>query len=103
MLADPRRSRIVLINPTRGEQANMPAEFAARRRKSLALLPECYDVFGVTQLAVGEYERNQIPDRVAHSIVPMSIDGLSFVVRPAVYSVALGIDCWRCIPSRGLA
>jgi hypothetical protein len=77
MLADPRRSRIVLINLTRGEQANMPAEFAARRRASLALLPVCQDVFGVTKLAIGEYEPNQIPDGVAHSIVAISIDGLS--------------------------
>ena len=77
MLADPRRSRVVLINLTRGEQANMPAEFAARRRASLALLPGCQDVFGVTQLAIGEYEPNQMPDGVAHSIVPINIDGLS--------------------------
>lgn len=77
MLADPRRSRVVLINLTRGEQANMQAEFAARRGASLALLPVCQDVFGVTQLAIGEYEPDQIPDEVAHSIVPISIDGLS--------------------------
>jgi hypothetical protein len=77
MLADPRRSRVVLINLTRGEQANMPAEFAARRRASLALLAVCQDVFGVTQLAIGEYEQNKVPDGVAHSIVPLDIDGLS--------------------------
>ncbi|CAN7220096.1 hypothetical protein LJR220_000727 [Bradyrhizobium sp. LjRoot220] len=77
MLADPRRSRVVLINLTRGEQASMPVEFAARRRASLALLPVCQDVFGVTQLAIGEYERNQIPDGLAHSIVPTSIDCLA--------------------------
>jgi hypothetical protein len=77
MLADPRRSRIVLINLTRGEQANIPAEFAARRRASLALLPVCQGVFGVSQLAIGEYEPDQSPDRVAHSIVPIDVDGLS--------------------------
>jgi hypothetical protein len=77
MLADPRRSRVVLINLTRGEQANMPAEFAARRRASLDMLPVCQGVFGVPQLAIGEYEPNQIPDEIAHSIVPMGIDGLS--------------------------
>ena len=55
----------------------MPAEFAARRRASLSLLPVCHDVFDVTQLAIGEYEPNRIPDGVAHSIVPISIDGLS--------------------------
>lgn len=77
MLADPRCSRVVLINLARGEQASMAAEFVARRRASLALLPLCQDVFGVTQLAIGEYEPNQIPDGVAHSIVPMSSDALS--------------------------
>lgn len=77
MLADPRRSRVFLINLTRGEKANMPAEFAARRRASLALLPVCQDVFGVPQLAVGEYEPNRISDGVAHSIVPINIDCLS--------------------------
>lgn len=78
MLADPRRSRVVLINLTRGEQTSMPVEFAARRRASLALLPICQEVFGVPQAAIGEYEPNQIPDGVAHSIVSMNIDGLSF-------------------------
>ncbi|WP_338834497.1 hypothetical protein [Bradyrhizobium septentrionale] len=77
MLADPRRSRIVLINLTRGEQANIPAEFAARRRASLALLPGCQGVFGVSQLAIGEYEPDQSPDGVVHSIVPIDVDGLS--------------------------
>jgi hypothetical protein len=77
MLADPRRSRVVLINLTRGGQANMPAEFAARRRASLALLPICQEIFGVPQLAIGEYEPNQIPDGGDHSIVAMNVDGLS--------------------------
>jgi len=77
MLADPRRSRVVLINPTRGEQANMPVEFAARRHASLALLPTCQEIFGVPQFAIGEYEPNQVPDRVAPSIAPLNIDSLT--------------------------
>lgn len=77
MLADPRRSRVVLINLTRGEQANTPVEFAARRRASLDLLPTCQEIFGVPQLAVGEYEPNQVPDGAAHSIVPIDVDSLS--------------------------
>lgn len=55
----------------------MPAEFAARRRASLALLPICQSVFGVPQLAIGEYEPNQIPDGVAHSIARINTDSLS--------------------------
>lgn len=77
MLADPRHSRVILINLTRGEHANMPVEFAARRRASLELLPICQDVFGVPQVAIGEYEPNQIPHGVAQSIWPMDIDSLS--------------------------
>ena len=76
MLADPRRSRVVLINLTRGEQANMPVEFVARRRASLSLLPLCKEVFDVPPLAVGEYEPRQISDEVAGSIVPLDIDCL---------------------------
>ena len=76
MLADPRRSRVVLINLTRGEQADMSAEFGARRRANLSLLALCKEVFDVVPLAVGEYEPRQIPDEVAGSIVPLDIDGL---------------------------
>ncbi len=76
MLADPRRSRVVLINLTRGEQGDLPAEFAARRRASLTLLPICQEVFGISQLAVGEYEPSQMPDAVVHAIVAMNVDGL---------------------------
>ncbi len=77
MLADPRHSRIVLINPTRGEQANVAAAFAARRRASLTLLPFCREMFGVVQTAVGDYEPSQLEEQVAHSITPLHIDDLS--------------------------
>ncbi|SDH59305.1 MULTISPECIES: isochorismatase family protein [Bradyrhizobium] len=77
MLADPRHSRIVLINLARGEQASVAAEFATRRRASLTLLPFCQKIFGVSQTAVGEYERSQLAEEVAHSIAPLDVDGLS--------------------------
>jgi len=77
MLADPRRSRVVLINLTRGEEAKMPAEFAARRDAGLALLSTGLDLFGVPQVVAGEYELNQVSDRIAQSIVPMHVDSLS--------------------------
>jgi hypothetical protein len=77
MLADPRHCRIVLINLTRGEQANVPAEFAARRRANLTLVPFCQEMFGVAQTAVGEFDPSQLAEEVAHSIAPLDIDDLS--------------------------
>ncbi|MEH2609635.1 hypothetical protein [Bradyrhizobium sp. AZCC 1693] len=77
MLADPRHSRVVLINLARGEPANVAAEFAARRRASLALLPFSRESLGVAHTAVGEYEPSQLPEEIAHSIVPLDVDGLS--------------------------
>jgi hypothetical protein len=77
MLADPRHSRVVLINLTRGERANVTAEFAARRRASLTLLPFCQEILGVGQTAVGEYKPNQLAEQVAHSIATLHIDDLS--------------------------
>jgi hypothetical protein len=76
MLADPRHSRIVLINLTSGEQA-ISTDFAARRRASLSLLPICQQIFGVVQQAIGEYRRAQLPDDAIHSIMQLDIDGLS--------------------------
>jgi len=77
MLADPRHSRVVLINVTRGDQANVPVEFAARRRENLTLLPFAREMFGIAPIAVGEYEPGQLADEVVRSIAPLNIDGLS--------------------------
>lgn len=77
MLADPRHSRIVLINLTRSEHANVPAEFAARGRMNLSLLPFCREGFGVALTAVGEYEPSQLTEEIACSIAPLDTDGLS--------------------------
>jgi hypothetical protein len=77
MLADPRHSRLVLINLARGEGGGVPAEFGARRRESLALLPAALEIFGVGVNAVGEYEPAQLPAALAPSITPVDGDGLS--------------------------
>jgi hypothetical protein len=76
MLADPQHSRVVLINLTRGEPANVAAEFAVRRRASLTLLPCCQEIFGVGQTAVGEYEPGRLAEQVARSIAPLPMDDL---------------------------
>lgn len=77
MLADPRHSRIVLINLARGEQAGPRPDSAARRRASLSLLPACHEIFGVPQTAIGEYDPTQISQELACSIVSLDIDALS--------------------------
>jgi len=77
MLADPRHSRLVLINLARGEASGVSSEFGARRRESLALLPAAFEIFGVSLHAVGEYDRAQLPQALAPLIDPMDGDGLS--------------------------
>jgi nicotinamidase-related amidase len=77
MLADPRRSRLVLINPARGEPHAALAEFAARRRESLALLPAAFEILGVGVHAIGEYDAAQLPTALAPSITLVEGDGLS--------------------------
>jgi hypothetical protein len=77
MLADPRHSRLVLINLARGEGGGVSSEFGARRRESLSLLPAAFEIFGVGVQAVGEYDSAQLPDAVAPYIHAMDGDGLS--------------------------
>jgi len=78
MLADPRHSRIVLINLARDEQADVLSEVAARRRASLSLLPACRQIFEVGTSAIGEFDPTRIPQELAGSISVIDIDGLSF-------------------------
>jgi len=77
MLADPRHSRLVLINLARGDGGSASAEFIARRRESLALLPSAFEIFGVGVHAVGDHDSAQLPDALAPSITPLDGDGLS--------------------------
>jgi nicotinamidase-related amidase len=77
MLADPRHSRVVLINPGRVEPHAASAESVARRRESLALLPAALDVLGVGVHAIGEYDAAQLPAALVPSITLLEGDGLS--------------------------
>lgn len=56
MLADPRQSRLVLINPGRSKPGTVSAECADARQESMALLPAVFEAFGVTADVVGEQE-----------------------------------------------
>jgi nicotinamidase-related amidase len=77
MLADPRHSRLVLINLARGEDGGISSEVGARRRESLALLPAALTIFGVTVHAVGEYNSTQLPEALAPLVNAMDGDCLS--------------------------
>jgi nicotinamidase-related amidase len=77
MLADPRHSRLVPINPARVEPHAASAEFVARRRESLALLPAAFEILGVGVHAIGEYDAAQLPEALAPSIKLLEGDGLS--------------------------
>ncbi|WP_426413427.1 hypothetical protein [Bradyrhizobium ganzhouense] len=76
MLADPRHSFVVLVNMTRGGGVGAQAPIL-RHGRSLALLPACQEIFGIRQIAVGEYQRRRLPDQIAASIEHLDIDGLS--------------------------
>ncbi|MCS4107852.1 hypothetical protein M2199_004482 [Bradyrhizobium elkanii] len=56
MLADPRQSRLVLINPGRNMPGTASVERADARQESMALLPAVFEVFGVTANVLGEHE-----------------------------------------------
>jgi hypothetical protein len=77
MLADPRQSRLVLINPARVAAHAASGEFAARRRESLALLPAISDILGVGLHAIGEHDAALLPAELAHSVTSLEGDGLS--------------------------
>ena len=77
MLADPRQSRLVLINATRGEPGSVSSEFAARWREGLSLLPWAFEILGIGLHAIGDCELAQLPDGLASSITLLEGDGLS--------------------------
>ncbi|MCK1394369.1 isochorismatase family protein [Bradyrhizobium sp. 1] len=76
MLADPRHSCLVFLNLTRGGRPDdQPIDL--RRAGSLALLPACRTVFGVPEIAIGEYDQSILTDQIAASIEHLDIDFLS--------------------------
>ncbi|WP_063684683.1 isochorismatase family protein [Bradyrhizobium stylosanthis] len=77
MLADPRQSRIVLLNPARANRAGTAEALAVEQDASLALLPICQDILGARSIAVGEYPTGLLPADVAGSIECFESDALS--------------------------
>ncbi|MBR0828560.1 hypothetical protein JQ596_23780 [Bradyrhizobium manausense] len=76
MLAHPHHSFVVLLNMTRGGDGDAQAPIH-RHIESLALLPACRELFGIPQIAVGEYEPRILADHVAASIEHLDLDVLS--------------------------
>jgi hypothetical protein len=77
MLADPRHSRLVLINPTRGEPGSVSSEFVARWRESLSLLPGAFEILGIGVHAIGDCDLAQLPEGLAPAITLLDGDTLS--------------------------
>lgn len=76
MLADPRNSRVVLVNPTRGETAATSKGVA--RAATLSLLQAGANLFGTELIVVGEVQSSQIPEQVARSLKQVNTSGLYF-------------------------
>jgi hypothetical protein len=77
MLANPSHSRIVLINPSRSELGEVPAEIVARRRESQSLIPAALEIFGVAIDVFGEYEPAKLPEKFNEVVTQIEADGLS--------------------------
>jgi hypothetical protein len=83
MLADPRQSRIVLINPARGIR-HACAEATTRMRAGLALLPAVIDIFAIPVHAAGEVGHDGSGDESAPVFRPIDTKSLSLWQDPAL-------------------
>ncbi|WP_445216118.1 hypothetical protein ACKWRH_27870 [Bradyrhizobium sp. Pa8] len=77
MLADPRQSRVVLLNPARGSVAGGAEAFAIRCFEALALLPTCRDLLGVQLIAFGDYRPSSLSAEVAAATEHFQSEALS--------------------------
>lgn len=76
MLVDPRNSRVILVNPTRGEIAATAR--GGGRAAILSLLHAGAVLFDAHLIAVGEVQLPQIPDDVARTLRHVNTSGLYF-------------------------
>lgn len=77
MLADPRQSRIVLLNLARGSVAGESGASAVRCFEAQALLPICRDLLGSQLIAFGEYRPGLFSAKVAAAIEHFQSEALS--------------------------
>ncbi|HEX7883999.1 MAG TPA: hypothetical protein VF499_14840 [Afipia sp.] len=61
MLADPQRSRVVLVNPARTLSLGATGERASRAAERLELLSTCHEWLAVPTFAIGEYDSDAMP------------------------------------------
>lgn len=83
MLADPHHSCVILVNMTRSSGVGVPTP-VLRDGRSAALLPACQEVFGISPIAVGEYDRGALSDRIAACIEHLEIDVVSLWRHPRI-------------------
>jgi hypothetical protein len=77
MLADPRTSRVVLINPARGQPGDQSSRPAARWHDSLAMLAAAVDILGVHVDIIGHYDATLFPHGLARAVTSLAVDALS--------------------------
>ncbi|AUC97800.1 hypothetical protein CWS35_28815 [Bradyrhizobium sp. SK17] len=77
MLANPRRSRVILINPGRAELGSVPDPVARRWRESLGLVPAIGEIFGVEIHAVGDPHSRWLTDRIADAMSFLAVDPIA--------------------------
>lgn len=77
MLADPRYSQLVLINPARCGSGSITSGSAARWNASLSLLPAALEIVNVKAMVIGEYNPSGMPEQLAARVSWIDVDGLS--------------------------
>jgi hypothetical protein len=75
MLADPRRSRVILINPARVATGSaVPDPVAKRWQESLGLIPAIREIFGVMTHVAGDRHSPFLTDRIADAMTSLADD-----------------------------
>ncbi|MTV14029.1 MULTISPECIES: hypothetical protein [Bradyrhizobium] len=83
MLADPRHSCVILLNLSRKSGVGVSAP-VLRDGRNVALLAACQEVFGIPLIAVGEYDRSALSDRISACIEHLDTDALSLWQHPRI-------------------
>lgn len=74
MLADPRRSRVILINPARVALGAVPDPVARSWQESLGLIPAIREIFGVVTHVAGDRPSPLLTDRIADAMTFLAVE-----------------------------
>lgn len=77
MLADPRRSCVVLVNLTRAFPVGVADAFASRHSASMAQLSVGSEYLAVPRVVIGEYEETLLPCRFSGAAKRLDIETLA--------------------------